>query len=165
MSKSKNNIINTIKLYYKNKNVIISILIFIFIIFLIVFTNFIKSLMYYDILGKNGRISYKKKINNEYVDCIENKLFECNYYYEYTDNKYKDHIIKYKNYVEPKRGQYEIDPTTIVMNKNIYYSNIDSNNYSLIDRSAKSLGPFIGCSILLIITIILSYQLYLLYSE
>jgi hypothetical protein len=160
MSETESAIADGLQIYSKIKTILS--LIGVSIIFLCIFTVFVRSLIYYDILGKNGRISYKKIINNRYVDCIEKNLTGCTYYTEYKDNNNKDHINKYMDDLIPASSSEYIDPKTIAINKNIYYSNVNTNNFSFVNRSINAMGPFIGSSIVLIILIAISIQLYLI---
>lgn len=160
MSEVESEIVDGLQIYSKIKTILS--LIVVSIIFLCIFCAFIRSLMYYDILGKNGKISYKKIVNNKYIDCIEENLTGCTYYTEYTDNNKKNYIKKYMDDIPPNSSNEYIDPRTIAIDKEIYYSNVDTNNYSFINRTVNAIVPFMGSSILLIILIAISIQLYLI---
>jgi hypothetical protein len=162
MSEIVNEIATGLQIYSKIKTILT--LIFFSIIFLCIFIFFIRSQIYYDILGKNGKISYKKIVNNEYIDCIEKNLSGCEYYTEYTDNYNKIHIKKYMDDIKPTTSSEIIDPKKIAISRNIYYSNVDTNNFSFTNRSATTSVSFLffGSCIILIVLIVLSLQLYLI---
>lgn len=74
-------------------------------------------------LAQNGKITLKKKNNNELVNCITNNYnFECQYYVEYEVN---NTLFQHQYYVDSNSQPPYIGPTTI------YYAENNPNNYNI----------------------------------
>lgn len=103
-------------------------------------------------LAQNGKITLKKKNNNELVNCIiKNYNIECQYYVEYEVN---NKLYQQLYYVDPKSRPPYIGPTTI------YYVENNPENYyvGIINPSYIKYICFIVFLILLFFAILNVYN-------